>query len=189
VSKLRLLLLASALLAIASPVLSRELSGVNMPDRAQVAGKSLTLNGMGVRKATFLKVKVYVAGLYLETTSADAAFVIASVQTKRLVLQFVRDVTRDQIVEAWEEGFKKNGGKDLAPLRARIQKLDAWMADFRPRDTLTFTCVPGSGVRVDVRGTLAGMLPGDDFARALFAIWLGPEPPNADLKAGLLGQK
>jgi Chalcone isomerase-like len=154
VSNRRLFLFAFALLAIAPSVLARELAGVKMAERSEVAGKSLVLNGMGVRKATFLNVKVYVAGLYLETKSADAVFVVSSLQVKRLVLQFVREVKRDQIIEAWEEGFKKNGGKDLAPLRARIQNLDSWMTAFRAGDTLTFSYVPGSGVKVEVRGAV-----------------------------------
>jgi hypothetical protein len=179
--------LVAALLGLSPSLSARELAGVNMPDRVASAGRSLVLNGMGIRKATFLKVKVYVAGLYLERKSADANTVIGSAQAKRLVLQFVRDVTRDQIVEAWQEGFEKNAGQDLPRLRARIRQLSGWMADLHAGDVLTFTSVPGSGVEVQVRGKITGTLPGDDFARALFSIFLGPEPPNADLKIGLLG--
>jgi len=40
---------------------------------------------------------------------------------------------------------------------------------------------------VDVNGAVKGTIAGDDFARALFAIWLGARPPNAELKTGLLG--
>ena len=32
-----------------------------------------------------------------------------------------------------------------------------------------------------------GTIKGDDSARALVSIWLGPRPPSADLKTGLLG--
>jgi len=187
--RLPLLVPALALaLFLSSLAAARELAGVTLPDRAVVAGKAVLLNGMGIRKATFLKVKVYVAGLYLETKSADPAVVIASVQAKRLVLQFVRDVSRDQIVDAWEEGFQKNGGKDLPGLRARIRKLDSFMTDFRSGDALTFTYVPGSGVQIAVKGAALGTLPGEDFARTFFSIWFGPDPPNEELKAGLLGR-
>jgi hypothetical protein len=47
--------------------------------------------------------------------------------------------------------------------------------------------VPGKGVVVEVKGHVETTIPGADFARALFAIWLGPEPPNTALKEGLLG--
>ena len=41
-----------------------ELAGVTLPDTQQVAGKTLVLNGMGIR--TKYIVKIYVGGLYLE---------------------------------------------------------------------------------------------------------------------------
>ena len=52
---------------------------------------------------------------------------------------------------------------------------------------LIFTHKPGAGIQVDVNGTVKGTIPGDDFARAFLSIWLGAHPPNAGLKAGLLG--
>lgn len=178
---------AAFFVVLAATAPARQVAGVNMPDRMQVAGKTLVLNGMGIRKATFLKVKVYVAGLYLEARSKDAATIIRSTQQKRLVLQFTRDVTRDQITEAWTEGFTKNAGKALPSLKPRIAQLNGWMPNLRERDSLTFTYVPATGVEVRVNGAVKGTIPGDDFARALWSIWLGNEPPNEDLKTGLLG--
>ena len=67
-------------------------AGVTMPDSILVGDKQLTLNGMGLREATWLNIDVYVGGLYLEHVSSDATSIIASNQTKRLVLQFVRDL-------------------------------------------------------------------------------------------------
>jgi hypothetical protein len=52
-----------------------------------------------------------------------------------------------------------------------------------------FTYLPGQGVQVRAGGTIKGTIPGDDFARALFEIWLGAHPPNAGLKAGMLGRR
>jgi hypothetical protein len=41
--------------------------------------------------------------------------------------------------------------------------------------------------QVDVNGAVKGTIKGDDFAKAFFAVWLGPNPPNPGLKTGLLG--
>jgi len=43
-------------------------------------------------------------------------------------------------------------------------------------------------VQVEFKGDVKGVVPGADFAQALFRIWLGPSPPNAGLKEGLLGK-
>lgn len=158
-----------------------------MPDRLPVAGKELVLNGMGLREATFLNVDVYVAGLYVEHPSSNPARLLAPDETKLLVLRFVRDVDRGDITDAWNTGFKKNATVPVAQLRPLIERLNSWMPAFKDGDTLAFTYVPGEGVAVDVNGTRKGVIKGDDFARSLFSIWLGPNPPNKGLKKGLLG--
>ena len=88
---------------LASGASAGMLQGVTLPDTATVAGKRLVLNGMGMRQATFLKVDVYVAGLYLEQPSSDPGLILQSKQTKQIVLKFVRDVGRGDIVKAWNE--------------------------------------------------------------------------------------
>jgi len=40
------------------------LDGISFADKVNVEGKELVLNGIGIRKATFLKIKVYYGGLY-----------------------------------------------------------------------------------------------------------------------------
>lgn len=164
-----------------------ELAGVTLPDQVTVEGRTLVLNGMGLRQATILRVRVYVGGLYLEARSSDASQIIASEGPKRLVLHFVRDVGRENLVEAWNEGFAKSAGPGLAALRDRVATLNGWMVDVKRGDNLTFTQIPGKGVAVEVKGEVKGMLAGADFARALWGIWLGDRPPNPELKKGLLG--
>ena len=178
---------AAAALAAGGPVQAGEKAGITMPDTMQVAGKHLVLNGMGLREATVLDIDVYVAGLYLEQVSSDPGKILASSQVKRLVLRFKRDVSQGDIVDAWNEGFAQNSPRELATLKARIARLDNWMGDFSEGDLLTFTMIPGQGVQVHFGATLKGTIPGDDFSRAMLAIWLGPKPPREALKEGLLG--
>jgi len=173
---------------VASPVLAGELAGVSMADRIEVAGHALLRNGMGLREATWLKVDVYVAGLYLESTSSDPQVILAPDRIKHLVMEFVRSVGRAKLVEAWNEGFAKAAGDDGA-LRESVDRFNGWMTDVKKGDSLAFTYIPGEGTAVDVKGSRAGTIPGDAFARALFAIWLGPSPPNPGIREGLLGMR
>ena len=169
-----------------APGTAGELAGVSLPDQVTVDGRSLVLNGLGLREATIFKVNVYVAGLYLETRSSDAVQIIAAERTKRLVLSFVRDVGRSSLIEAWNDGFAKSAGPALAGLQDRLTTLNAWMVDVKRGDTLTFTQIPGKGIAVEVKGQVKGALAGADFSRALWGIWLGDRPPNPELKTGLL---
>lgn len=164
-----------------------EKGDVKMPDQLTVAGKSLVLNGMGIREATVFDVDVYVAGLYLEKKTQNADEIVRSEQVKRIDIQFVRDVDRDDITEAWSTQFKKNGA-DMAKLKDSINRLNSWMSGMDEGEKLSFTYEPGKGLTVVVKGTAKGVIPGADFGHAFFAIWFGPSPPNKGLKNGMLGK-
>jgi len=181
------LIFVTVLAAVAGTADAGKLAGVTMPDTIDVAGKHLHLNGLGLREATLLNVNVYVAGLYLERVSSNPQEIATSNQTKRLVLRFVRDVDRSDIVKAWNSGFKGNATVKLPAIQGLIDRLNTWMTDFDKGDTLVFTYVPGTGVEVQVNNSVKGTLKSDDFARSLFSIWVGPKPPNKGLKKGLLG--
>ena len=159
---------------------------VNFPDQVQVDGGNLSLNGLGLRQATMLKVNVYVAALYVAKTSTDAGAILKAVPPFQFTMQFVRDVGADDLRKGWDEGFEKNSKAQLPQLKDRIATFNGWMADMRSGQRIVLVAKPG-GVQVSVNGVNKGTLNGDDFARALLAIWLGPEPPNPEIKAGLLG--
>jgi hypothetical protein len=165
----------------------KECKGVNFPDQAQVEGSNLTLNGLGLRQATAFKVNVYVAALYVSKTSSDPNALLGSTAPSELVLQFVRNVGADDLRKGWTEGFEKNSKGELPALKDRIAMLNGWMADVKTGDRLTFTSKPGAGVTVNVNGAVKGTIKGDDFAKAFLAIWLGADPPNPEIKAGMLG--
>jgi hypothetical protein len=165
----------------------KECKGVNFPDQAQVEGSNLTLNGLGLRQATAFKVNVYVAALYVAKTSSDPSALLGSNAPSELVLQFVRNVGADDLRKGWSEGFEKNAKDQLPALKERIATLNGWMADVKTGERLTFIQKPGVGVTVNVNGTVKGTVKGDDFSKAFLSIWLGADPPNPEIKAGLLG--
>jgi len=172
----------------AAPAFAASLAGVTLPDAAKVGDVDLVLNGLGLREATFLKVDVYVAGLYLESKSSDAEAILGSTSPKVLHMQFVRKVGRDDITGAWVEGFEKNSPANMDALRSRIDTLNGWMTNVVKGDTIRFTWTADGAVEVAVGGTTKGTIEGADFGSALLAVFLGPQPPNAGLKEGLLGR-
>jgi hypothetical protein len=184
----RTLVLTSLLLTLATGAAhGKECKGVNFPEHVQVDGSDLTLNGLGMRKATFLKVNVYVAALYVTRPSRDPRALVESNGPDELILHFVRSVGVDDLTKAWSEGFARNSKDRLAALQERIAKLNGWMSDVKTGQRLTFIRRPRAGIQVDVDGTVKGTIEGDDFARAFVSIWLGATPPNPELKSGLLG--
>lgn len=185
---MRKAVLVGWLLAFSLPVVAATLANVTLPDTITLGSKTLVLNGMGVRSKFF--VKVYVAGLYLEKKSADAQAVIAADAAKQIVLQFVRsEVTREQMVEAFDESLKANAPDKAGTLQREIGQFLQALETMHEKEQLVVTYLPGTGTTVSVRGKEKVTIPGLPFGQLVFSMWLGPKPPNGDLKSGLLGKK
>ena len=118
---------------------------------------------------------------------SDANALLGSNTPSELILQFVRNVGADDLRKGWSEGFEKNSKDQLPALKDRIAMLNGWMADVKTGERLTFIHKPGTGLQVDVNGAVKGTIKGDDFAKAFLSIWLGADPPNPEIKAGMLG--
>jgi hypothetical protein len=177
-----LVLLAASTLD--NPALAGELEGVTLANTLKAGEKTLKLNGLGLRKKAMFK--VYVGGLYLESPSKDAGAILASDQAKAIRLHFLRDLTKGQLVEAFQEGFDANA-KDKAPQKAAFEKMLGLVPDVKAGSTLTFTYLPGKGTTLQVGSNDLGVFEGKGFADAVFSIWLGSKPPSEDLKKGMLG--
>lgn len=181
------IVLSLLMFAFSSTAIGKTLEGVAMADEIEVGGKKLLLNGLGLREATFMKVDVYVAGLYLESKSSSPATIVNSETSKRLTLKFVRDVERVKLTEAMLVGFEQNG-RGVGTLAAKITTLNTWMTDMKKGQALTFDFAADGSTTVFINNNRKGSLKGRSFSQGLLAIWLGPNPPNAGLKKGLLGK-
>lgn len=178
--------IAVAILLATQPTLARQIEGVELPEQIQRGAQTLVLNGAGVRKKAIFD--VYVAALYVPTKTRDVKTVLLP-QPKRLSMHFLRDVDAAKLRSAWSEGFAANvAASARAGLDARIAEFNALFPDVKKGDTVTLDYVPGQGVAVTVKGVAKSAIAGDDFAQALFNIWLGSQPVSAKLKQQLLGE-
>lgn len=163
------------------------LAGVTLPDKTDVKGQSLALNGMALRTKFFIK--VYVAGLYLPQKERAAAKILAADAPHRMVMHFLYGVNKDQMCDAWKEGLEQNTPKALPEVKKAFASLCGWMEPIPKGNELTLTYVPGEGTTVEVNGKAKGTLPGKPTADAILATWIGQDPaPGADFKKGILGQ-
>lgn len=181
----RALGIALASLVLFAPAFAAELAGVKMADTLTVGDKTLKLNGVGLRKKAFFK--VYVAGLYVETTSKDANAILAADAPKAVHMHFLRSIGKDTLVGAFKEGFEGNAASKMAAQKVNIDKFLSFTQETKDGDVWQFTYVPGKGTTCTYGGKDAGTIEGKDFADALFSVWLGPKPPTEDLRKGMLG--
>ena len=164
-----------------------ELAGVKFAEKIEVKSQPLVLNGLGLRTATFLSIKVYVAALYLENKSSSAQDILTSKERKQVVLHFVRSVSASKLQTAWRDGFAANVPQ-AGKLAAQVEELCNAMADVEDGDVLTFD-IGKDEVVVTRNKKLVGTISGAEFAQNLLAVWIGSSPPNEGLKNGLLGGK
>jgi len=177
--------LAVALALLTGFASAADVGGVKVPDTQTVDGKTLKLNGAGIRKKAIFK--VYVAGLYVETPGKDASALIASSEAKSMHLWMLRDIKGANVSGAIADGFELQSKAALPQLQPKLDQLAKMIPDLKEGDQMSLTWVPDKGTVVNVRGTDVGTIEGRDFADALFAVWLGPNPVQDDLKQALLG--
>lgn len=185
---LRRLCCAGALaLAMQHGVLAAELDGVTLPDTSRIGETPLRLNGIGMRTYSILRVRIYVAGLYLQQPTHDPEAILDSPEDKLLVFHFVHDVDAADARKSWQEGFADNC---LAP--CRVEPVDearflAAVPAFRVGDYSTLAFVSGR-LTVAINGHVVGTIANPGFERAILLTLIGPKPPTEALKRGLLGQ-
>lgn len=159
---------------------------VTMPDSINIKDKDLVLNGLGTRKATWLKVKVYVGGLYLSKKTTDSNEVLEQPYPKFLRMHFVRDVEAKKLNDAWKEGFEAAVEWNTRQmLQSKLDQFITMMEDVQKNDEIVLTFTE-SGVIVDVKNKQKGTIEGSDFAKALLSIWF-VKPRDEGLMKGLLG--
>jgi hypothetical protein len=176
--------------AMPAPAPAGVVDGVEVPEVSSLdpRGPQLVLNGAGVRE--FLAVDLYVAALYLAQPRRTVDRVLALDQQVRLRLQFLRAISRQQLVDEWVEIIERNQAPEALPaLRDELDRSRGFFRDVRPGDIITLDYVPGQGGRASFNGTCVGENVTPAFFRAALSVWLGPRPTQASLKALLLGQR
>jgi hypothetical protein len=156
------------------------------PEKLTDRNDTLVLNGVGLRRA-YRFVKVYVAGLYLPAKTSNPAEIIDPTKPHTMVLHMLRSVTKQEMVEAWTKGFQDNAPQEWPTIAPRVDALQKAIPAMNKGDEIWFSHKPGEGVTFTLAGKASGRMEGDDFARALFSIYVGPKPPNEGLKTGVLG--
>jgi hypothetical protein len=167
-----------------------EIAGVDMPDTLRVGEETLLLNGAGIR--TKIMMNMYVAGLYLVKKNHDAESIISADEPMAIRLQIVSKlISSSKMVSATEEGFERSTGGNTAPIQHEIDSfIKVFKNGIQKNDVYDLVYIPGKGVEASKNGKLVATIPGIDFKKAMFGIWLCKNPSHncPALKDGMLGQ-
>jgi Chalcone isomerase-like len=161
-------------------------------DRVVLGGTPLTLNGTGVRAVAWFK--GYAAGLYLAQRASTAAQVEAQAGPKRLQLRMLQDVPAAEFTKAFRKGVTRNcTPAQLAALGDRLDRfagLIDGVGKVRKGDVIDLDLDPPRGLLFAINGKLRGApISGDEFYAALLRAFVGEQPYDEKLRAGLLGRR
>jgi hypothetical protein len=188
----KILLLLTLLLSLQFSTVSAqaqlEVNGVTVPRKIEFQNKTLQLNGAGGRSKMWLE--VYVQALYLSQLSQDPKFIIDSDTEMAIRIEITSSmVSSNKLTKAMNAGFEKSAGSNLEELRPRIEEFKTLLSDaITEKDVFVLAYNPlDQTINVYKNEALKGKIPGFDFKKALFGIWLSDKPVDDTLKKHLLG--
>lgn len=162
-----------------------EIEGVFFEDSIALDGTTLEIRGTGLFRFKLI-IKAYVGALYmLEETPSER---VLADTPKRLEIEYFHAIKGEDFGSASNKIMSRNVDADVfKSLKPRLDKLNALYRDVQPGDRYSLTYVPGKGTELALNGDPLGVVEGDDFASALYAMWLGEKPMNNSFRQQLLG--
>jgi hypothetical protein len=182
---MRKLAVALSFLLLSSQAFALDVAGVNVAQTVSAHGKTLTLNGSGIRKKLFFK--VYVGSLYTERKVTTPAQLLADSGEKLVRMNFVHSkVEKEKIVEAFAEGLSNNSPEVARSAEAKAF-LSWFTADFVAGDTVDISLSLDGTVAASHNGKALGSVRSPALVQGVLLIWFGEKPADGDLKKGMLG--
>lgn len=176
--------LAMAFLLAAASSGAGEIESVEFDEQVSVGDRVLELRSLGLHRYRIL-FKGYVAALYLEPGTAPAE--VLEPVPKRLELAYFWPIGGGKFGPAADSVLERNlDARRLEQLRPKIDALHEKYQDIEPGDRYALTYHPGEGTELAKNGVRLALVPGEEFARAYFGIWLGEAPLDRKLRDQLL---
>ncbi len=156
----------------------------------------MSLLGVGLRTKTFLKIRVYVIGLYVAESALSgplavhkgkpvtAAFygdLVTGDFEKQFVLKLVRDLSTDQIQGAFRTHM-------LSADRALLDQFVSYFAGAKAGHECVLRWAPGGVLETSVGGVAKPAVADRAFSQAVFAIWLGERSREDPIRKPLIAR-
>lgn len=179
-------------LMMVSVASAMEIDEVDLPETLMAGDKLLVLNGAGTRNVFFND--VYVAGLWLESAKTDGAAVCNAEESMIIRMHVINDffASSSNITSAFKKGFRYAMPRgDISSIREEMERLNAAFADeIKDHEEFDIVYIPGKGTSIYKEGELKDTIPGYEFKKLLFGIWLSEKATvNDDLTEGMLAGK
>ena len=168
-----------------------EVDGVILPRTIEFKQRTLLLNGVGVRSKMW--VDVYVQALYLSDLSQNAESILESNSEMAIRLQITSSmVTSEKLSKSLNKGLVKSiGDGNLGKFKSQIALLESLLNKEKTfkDDAINLIYNPADeSLWVYKNDRYEGKIPGLEFKKVFFGIWLSDNPVDEKLKNDLLGK-
>ena len=167
---------------------AREYEGIEMPETLEAGDTILVLNGVGER-SVFMQ-QVYVVGLYLTGPEEDDTAVLEADEPMGIKLHVTNAffASSKRVMDALYKGFRNNvPNGDITPIKDKVEKFNqCFSGEISEHDVFDITYLPDQGVTVSKNGEPQDTVPGYEFKKNVFGIWIGETPVQKDMKTAML---
>ena len=157
------------------------------PTAIEVDDTRLSLQGAGLCEWGFIGIDLYRCALYVEQPLQNAEDALRKDQRMVIHLDFVRELTKDQLCAAWRGSVEVNAKGDTHDYGPALQLLCDSMRDVDDGDRYSFALTPGDGMRVLHNDVECAHIADEQFRRLFVKLYLGPNPPTKALRKAMLG--
>lgn len=167
------------------------INGVTIPRTIDFENQKLQLNGFGSR--TKFWTEVYAQALYLTVLSEDAKDILESDTNMAIRLQITSALVSSQkLSKSLHKGMVKSiGEENIAKFKSQLDLLEKLLNREATVENDAFNLIYSStekSILVYKNNQLEGKIPGFDFKKAFFGIWMSNNPVDLELKEALLGK-
>ena len=162
-------------------------SANEIPKTIKYLDSLLTLNGQGTRVIFFMK--VYDGSLYLGSKSSDAEEIVNNNAPMAIRIDVKSEmVTADAMKKALSDGLEKSTNNNTGPIKNEIKQLaSSFDSAVSSGDFYEFIYIPENGTHVLKNNEFVELIPGFNFKKAFFGIFLSKDPIQKNLKKSMLG--
>jgi hypothetical protein len=158
--------------------MAKEVAGLKIPETYDCAGKSLPLQGAGLRTATWLKIKVYVLAYYAAEKKAPS-------MPSCFNLTYLRDFDNSDVDKAWSFQFRDSSMHPYPQLEEHVKEIQKYFGEIKGDRSENFVLEEGT-TKVFENGVLKGEIKGPEFQKNFLSLWFGEKPPTPELQKELL---
>jgi len=162
-------------------------NALDIPSTMEYQGTKLTLNGHGSRVKMFMK--VYENSLYLQSSNSNAEEIMNDDAPMAIRIDVTSSlVTVDAMKNALNEGLEKSTDNNITPIQKEVDQLTStFNSDVSNGDYYEFIYLPDTGTNVLKNSEYIDAIPGIEFKKAFFGIWISKNPIQKNLKKAMLG--